>query len=164
MGRYKVAQAPGGVSSINLSWGEAPNRAPSPKMRPEAMAAAGGRAPSPSERFQAPSERRYDAGAGMAGIMGGARYDQPGRAPSPSAARGFELAQGNGAERRYEAPLRQPSPARHYEAPGRQPSPARHYEGAAGMATAPGQRHPCYGDPQQVPIGRAPSPGGRRME
>lgn len=144
---YRVSQAPGGPTSINLSWNDAPLRAASPgrKMHPEGMPPAG-RAPSPGARFEvgqafgaaparaaSPADRRYEAASiGAANGAHGAPAQPAGaRAPSPAS--------------RYEANLPSVPPVNGAFGAPQRPSFG---EGAAGLAAPPQQRHPCYGDPQ----------------
>eukprot|EP00434_Breviolum_minutum_P007525 symbB.v1.2.006643.t1/scaffold394.1/size213099/8 len=131
---YRVSQSPGGPTSINLSWNEAPTRAASPggnRMRPEAMVPAG-RAPSPGgSRFEVGGARGASP-AREAGIFPGAAGGA--RAASPAA--------------RFEAPM--PLGAMNGNAmPAANTRPSgEQVHGAAGLAAPPAQRHPCYGDPQ----------------
>ncbi|CAL1156148.1 unnamed protein product [Cladocopium goreaui] len=150
---YRVSQAPGGPTSINLSWNDAPNRAASPgKMRPEVMPPAG-RAPSPGARFEAaqafggaparaasPADRRYEAVNGAVSGVHGVHQGRHGEAP----AQPFAGARAPSPASRYEANLHAAMNGANHGA-GQRPSLG---EGAAGLAAPPQQRHPCYGDPQ----------------
>mmetsp|Transcript_54674 Transcript_54674/g.127497 ORF Transcript_54674/g.127497 Transcript_54674/m.127497 type:complete len:430 (+) Transcript_54674:81-1370(+) len=167
---YRVSQAPGGATSINLSWNEAagpPQRAPSPggrALRGEAMVPAG-RAPSPGARqhFQGEAMPSPSAALGQAAGLAappGARhpcYGDPMQAGS--ACYGNPAQAGPG----FAVPPQARQP--HYgEAQGM---------AAAGLAAPPQARHPCYGDMQAIPQvqspaalqagHRAPSPGNRRL-
>eukprot|EP00435_Cladocopium_sp_Y103_P068753 s71_g32.t1 len=156
--RYRVSQAPGGPTSINLSWNDAPNRAASPggKMRPEVMPPAG-RAPSPGPRFEA-AQQPFGAPARAASPAEARRSEAP-----LNGAHGAHGRPGNEQAQPFAGAARAPSPASRYEAANAVPAvngsigyamrpplgEAQAQAGlAAGLAGPPQQRHPCYGDPQ----------------
>jgi len=168
---YRVAQAPGGASSINLSWGEAPppQRAPSPGgrgLRAEALPPAG-RAPSPARQFPcevAPVPLATPAArpcyAEEQAMLAAGRAAPPPQGRHPCYGDPQQVAQ-NG----FAVPPQSRQPC-YGEAQA---------VAAAGFAAPPQARHPCYGDAQQVAPRhvqsparlqagqRAPSPGSRRL-
>ncbi|CAK9072682.1 unnamed protein product [Durusdinium trenchii] len=178
----------GGPSSINLSWNEAPNRAPSPARvaKPEAPVG-GARGASPARMLEVVHPSRLPSGVaavpqeGAAGLAGPPAQRHPcygdpqvhagGAAPrampsyDPQAAGLAHPPAGR--HPCYGDPqvnLAQPSgPSTQQARPLYDPqAPA-----AGAKAPAPAQRHPCYGDPQAaaLPPRRTPSPcNGRAKE
>ncbi|CAK9039792.1 5-alpha-L-arabinanase) [Durusdinium trenchii] len=146
---YRVSQSPGGPSSINLSWNEAPNRAPSPARvaKPEAPVG-GARGASPARMLEVVHPSRLPSGVAAV----------PQEAASPAGVGVRQPSPANGRYERYEgaAGLAGPPAQRHpcygdpqVHAGGAAPRAMPSYDPqAAGLAHPPAGRHPCYGDPQ----------------
>ncbi|CAK9039997.1 Ankyrin repeat domain-containing protein 50, partial [Durusdinium trenchii] len=157
---YRVSQSPGGPSSINLSWNEAPNRAPSPARvaKPEAPVG-GARGASPARMLEVVHPSRLPSGVAAV----------PQEAASPAGVGVRQPSPANGRYERYEgaAGLAGPPAQRHpcygdpqVHAGGAAPRAMPSYDPqAAGLAHPPAGRHPCYGDPQ-VNLAQPSGPSG----